>query len=603
MSFKKLIKRSMNLTTALALLVASSASAVTGLAYAAVINPAPAAKVSFTFDDGLASSYKLAAPTLAKYGLTGTNYVTTSCIGMTTVPNNCHADGDTAYMTWSQVKVLQNYYGWEIGSHTATHPYLASSDAEDGQPNVLTQAQVVKELADSKNALAVQGINAQAFASPYGDYNNATMAEIAKLYTSHRGFADVGLNGWPNNDYLLYNIQVQSGVSVDAVKVKIDEAIANKQWIVLTFHDIKTRPSTDPNEYEYSTANLDAIAAYVKSKSAQIKNVNVSQGLTNGTTSDNLLPNASFDNGLAQGWTTNNAAAVTRDGTNKGSLAPAGNATNAIKFSPSSMAARLHSPQVSVNASTTYLLKNFLNVQSMTGSGQVEFYIDEYDINGQWVSGQYKKAENSVYVESFNFDYKPTSKSVVKASLQVTATANSGITAYLDNVQWMPLGSNPTPVEPTVGLLANGSFEQGLTGWTTDDATNIVADNTGKGSSENSTGSAKLKANTAKTTHLFSSKVAVQAGKAYDITSYANLLTQNSANGGELGFYIDEYDAQGNWVSGQYKYGMRSTGAGDINFPYIPSSSNVASARLQVIVVANSGLTGYFDNVRWTTKD
>jgi peptidoglycan/xylan/chitin deacetylase (PgdA/CDA1 family) len=41
-------------------------------AHAAVTNITPQAKVSFTFDDGLASAITQAAPTLSKYGLSAT---------------------------------------------------------------------------------------------------------------------------------------------------------------------------------------------------------------------------------------------------------------------------------------------------------------------------------------------------------------------------------------------------------------------------------------------------------------------------------------------------------------------------------------------------
>ena len=68
---------------------------------------------------------------------------------------------------------------------------------------------------------------------------------------------------------------------------------------------------------------------------------------------------------------------------------------------------------------------------------------------------------------------------------------------------------------------------------------------------------------------------------------------------GEVGFYIDEYDAAGNWISGQYKGGARSLGAGDISFSYTPTSANVAKSSLQIILVGNSGITGYVDDVRW----
>ena len=110
---------------------------------------------------------------------------------MTTVPNTCQADNDKTYLTWAQIAQLKNTYGWEIGSHTVTHPYLATSDPDD-QPLPIPFSQVVQELEQSKTNLAAQGINSTAFASPYGDYNMPVLAEIAKNYSSQRGFGDTG---------------------------------------------------------------------------------------------------------------------------------------------------------------------------------------------------------------------------------------------------------------------------------------------------------------------------------------------------------------------------------------------------------------------------
>ena len=76
-----------------------------GLA-AQTLNPAPSAKVSFTFDDGLLSTLTQAQPVLAQYGLTGTVYAISGCVGMTTAPNTCRANNDTPYMTWDQLRQL-----------------------------------------------------------------------------------------------------------------------------------------------------------------------------------------------------------------------------------------------------------------------------------------------------------------------------------------------------------------------------------------------------------------------------------------------------------------------------------------------------------------
>ncbi len=125
-------------TIGVAVAAMAAALLTPGAANAAVDNPAPGPLVSFTFDDGALSALTQAAPTLQKHGLTGTNYVTTDCVGMTTVPNTCRANTDVPYMTWDQILQLQNTYGWEIGSHTVTHQCLVSV-GDDCQATKLTR--------------------------------------------------------------------------------------------------------------------------------------------------------------------------------------------------------------------------------------------------------------------------------------------------------------------------------------------------------------------------------------------------------------------------------------------------------------------------------
>ncbi|MNR40764.1 hypothetical protein D3C85_1590860 [compost metagenome] len=115
-------------------------------------------------------------------------------------------------------------------------------------------------------------------------------------------------------------------------------------------HDIRVNPSTDPDDYQYSTANLDRIAAYVKSKqnAGLITPVNISKGIV--TSDTNLLPNSSFDSGIGEGWTTDAAVNVTKDTANNGSMP---SPTNSIKFTSSASNSHLFSPQVAVDANTT----------------------------------------------------------------------------------------------------------------------------------------------------------------------------------------------------------------------------------------------------------
>jgi peptidoglycan/xylan/chitin deacetylase (PgdA/CDA1 family) len=559
-------------------------------AYAAVDNPAPGPLVSFTFDDGALSALTQAAPTLQKYGLTGTNYVPTGCVGMTTVPNTCRADTDVPYMTWAQIQQLQNTYGWEIGSHTVTHQCLVSV-GNDCQATKLTPAQVDAELANSKAALAANGINATAFAPPYGDYDMTVVAQIAKYYTSMRGFADTGNNIWPLGDYLLRNIPVQERTTtVATLKAKVDEAITNKTWAVFTFHDIRPNPSQTPDDDQYGTAELDQLAAYVQTKVAAglIKNVNVSKGLVEGT--PNKMPNPTFNNALGDGWRTDAPATITADAANNGSYP---DSAKSVKLVSGATTGHLFSPTLPVTPATNYMFKAFLNVASIS-TGEVGFYVDEYNAAGQWISGQFRKRENSRWVESMNFAYTPSSTNVASASLQIWVTG-TGITAYVDIVQMLAAGAETTPPPPS-NLVANGTFDAGISsGWTTDSATTIVADAANHGSPANPVNSVKLTATTANK-HLFSPQVAVTPG-TYKIAGYLNVAARTS---GEVGFYIDEYNAAGQWISGQYKLGVTAAGVTNVDLTYSPSTTAVAKASVQVIVQGNSGVQAYFDDVRWT---
>ncbi len=309
------------------------------------------------------------------------------------------------------------------------------------------------------------------------------------------------------------------------------------------------------------------------------------------TSDTNLLANSSFDSGIAGGWTTDAPATIVLNTAGNGS---APSPTNSVALTASTKNTHLFSPAIDVDSNTTYMLKNYLNVTKIT-SGEVGFFIDEYDTNGNWLSGQYKNGERTVFTENFNFTYKPTSSTVKKARLQVIVTANSGVSAFYDTAQWFALSAVTPPPAPT-NLVANGTFDAGIaSGWTTDDAANIVKDTANHGSPANPVNSISLKSTT-KNIHLFSPKVAVDPVKTYNLISYVNVL---QLAGGEVGFYVDEYDANGAWISGQYKTGVRGVSTSDVNVTYKPTSASVKTASLQIIVTANSGINAYYDDVRW----
>ena len=424
-------------------------------------SPTANGQVTLTFDDGLSSAYTYAAPILAQYGLTATEYVPTGCIDTGVV---CESNDASEVMTWAQIQALQNTYGWEIGSHTATTPCLANDCA--GVPTV-TPTQIDSELADSQQTLVKEGIkNPVSFAFPYGDYNNSALAEVDKYYTNARGFQDVGYNTFPYNGTLVVDQQVQGSVTVAQVESYIDTAKANNQWLVLSFHDIQPNASLNNADYQWSTANLTQIAAYLKAQSTPV--VTETGGFP--TSSTNLFANGCFINGIADGWTTDNEtnikadqqAAATTIGGNFSAINGHGsycggtpqNALDSVYLSNSSSTtdSHLYSPTVTVTPGTTYILNNYVNLTS--GAGEVDFIVDEYDASGTWISDQYHTgivgttAANALQVGNVNFTYTPTSSTVASARLQVIAHG-AGLTAYYDNAQMYPESAVDATTTPT----------------------------------------------------------------------------------------------------------------------------------------------------------
>lgn len=414
----------------------------------------PTAQVSFTFDDGFASSRTLAADALAASGYSGTNYIITDCVGMATIPNACKADGGRAYMTWSQIAELNSIYGWEIGSHTQTHPLLASTDPTD-QPNKLTQAQVIAELVNAKTALNSHGYPATDFATPYGDYEpdgHPVLANIAKYYASHRGFADTGYNTFPYNDYLLLDQEVLNTTTVATIKNYINKAKTNNQWLILTFHEIVSSGAPNGNDtYSYNVDDLAQIAAYVKAQGIRV--VNVNEGLS--TNAGNMFQDGSFNAAISSNttdttvWSTDDSTRVKQDTANNGNYP---DFTNSVSFSANnSTSLHLFSPRVPISSSKKYIFKQFVNI--VNSAGEIAFYIDEYDANGGYVgsTAQYKgsvMASTDPRVRSFNFEYTP-SLAAASARLQIVATAST-TQAYVDNIQWFAedgsTTSAPTPI-------------------------------------------------------------------------------------------------------------------------------------------------------------
>ena len=210
--------------------------------------------VSITFDDSWANQYTNGLPLLQKYGLAATFYVLSG--ELTSQPE---------YMNASQVQSLHGA-GHEIGSHTITHTDLTT----------VSQSQLVQEMSQSQITLQnIISAPVKNFAYPYGAYNTNTLNVGKQYYRSQRS-VNRGVNSKDNFDITTLRIQeVNSSISQAQVKSWIDDAIAQKAWLILCYHEIaNTAVTPDDAFYTVKPADLDAHLGYIKQTGVIVKTVN-----------------------------------------------------------------------------------------------------------------------------------------------------------------------------------------------------------------------------------------------------------------------------------------------------------------------------------------
>lgn len=123
---------------------------------------------AITFDDGYLSVYRSAYPALASRGMTATVYVVAEAVGGINEWDRQAGDQKEQMMTAAQVREMADN-GFEIGSHTLTHPHLTD----------VGEDQLRRELVDSRHRLEdIIGREVVSFSYPYGDYDDRVLAAV-----------------------------------------------------------------------------------------------------------------------------------------------------------------------------------------------------------------------------------------------------------------------------------------------------------------------------------------------------------------------------------------------------------------------------------------
>jgi peptidoglycan/xylan/chitin deacetylase (PgdA/CDA1 family) len=164
----------------------------------AVASPPASRTLAVTFDDGYRSVLSHALPILDRLGLPGTVFVATDFVGRDAPMSWPGIDdwlggpheAELAGMSWDELATLRDA-GWEIGSHTCSHPRLSQLD--DGA--------LRRELVESRRTCASHLGACRTLALPYGDGDARVVSAAAEAaYRAVAGLPGAGVPasvGWP----------------------------------------------------------------------------------------------------------------------------------------------------------------------------------------------------------------------------------------------------------------------------------------------------------------------------------------------------------------------------------------------------------------------
>jgi peptidoglycan/xylan/chitin deacetylase (PgdA/CDA1 family) len=136
----------------------------------ALTGPGPGRWVAFTFDDAQHSVWELARPVLDAAGFPATIFVPTQFPdtdvparwdGLDEIAESTHAD-ELRPMTWDQLREAAAA-GWELGSHTHTHPHLTQLDDADLHEELVRSREILETQLDRP---------CRSVAYPYGEVDN-----------------------------------------------------------------------------------------------------------------------------------------------------------------------------------------------------------------------------------------------------------------------------------------------------------------------------------------------------------------------------------------------------------------------------------------------
>lgn len=208
--------------------------------------------VTFWFDDGLSSTYEIAYPLLSENGWKA---VTALISNREIAQEKYIPDGDPI-MTWDQAKELADS-GWEVSSHTRTHPRLNEVTNTENLQN---------EIILSKEDLENRGFQVHSFTFPYGQNGGGEGQEmISSNYLYWRSSLEE-INPVPAWRHITSLVLTE-----DVTKQDLEEWVSRTEkiggWLVIMLHAIVDEPV---NIWQHTPEQFKMVVDTVKESSLEV---------------------------------------------------------------------------------------------------------------------------------------------------------------------------------------------------------------------------------------------------------------------------------------------------------------------------------------------
>lgn len=167
------------------------------------------------FDDGNDTDYLVAKKLFEDQGAVASTAVTTDLIG---TPH---------HLTPGQIGALQDA-GWEIMSHTVSHPNL----------NTLTEFQLDHEMSRSKMLLENMGCTVRNIVYPYNKNNQLVRKVASRYYRSGRGGGSE-FNTDTRAPYLLTSFSLKH--DLPRLTGFVDQAYKDNAWLIVYTHEVDAK--------------------------------------------------------------------------------------------------------------------------------------------------------------------------------------------------------------------------------------------------------------------------------------------------------------------------------------------------------------------------